>query len=210
MILHDFTETENHRVYQYLHGANSLGLQRFLASIIVASKGINHPMVSTVIIKALNYHAISCLHANAGRYRKFEVKVGSGCNIYKPPAWHVVPSLMDTFVNELNYRLGEKMDPFLLSAYSLWRLNYIHPFINGNGRTARALCYYVLCSGLNELLPGSKMLPELIREKRPKYVKLLKEVDKTYRVNQDKYAKALINLSEFIKELINQQITIQE
>jgi hypothetical protein len=32
--------------------------------------------------------------------------------------------------------------PTELAAYGLWRLNWIHPFVEGNGRTARAVCYF--------------------------------------------------------------------
>ena len=205
MILHDFTGTENHPAYQYLESSNSLRLQHFLDSIIVASKRIEHPVVSTVIIKALNYHAISCLHSNAGKYRMFEVQVGSGCGVYNPPPWFNVPDLMNAFVNDLNYRLGEKADPFLLSAYSLWRLNHIHPFINGNGRTARALCYYVLCSGLGGLLTGSKVLPELINSNRTKYVRHLKRLDKALSDSQ-KFSQEMAKLRDFIANLISQQL----
>ena len=165
MILHDITKTEYHPVYQRLEQANLLGLQAFLDSIIIASQEIKHPMISTVIIKALNHHAISCLHTHAGEYRQCPVHVGKGPERYEPPPWFNVPDLMNAFVNEINYYLGYEEDPILLSAYSLWKLNHIHPFINGNGRTARALCYYVLCSGIGGLLPGYRVLPELIREK---------------------------------------------
>ncbi|MDH5529741.1 MAG: Fic family protein, partial [Paracoccaceae bacterium] len=32
-----------------------------------------------------------------------------------------------------------------LSSYVMWRLNWIHPFADGNGRTSRILSYMVLC-----------------------------------------------------------------
>ena len=51
---------------------------------------------------------------------------------------------MDDFVNTVN-RAWEKADELTLGAYVLWRLNHIHPFINGNGRTARAASYFVIC-----------------------------------------------------------------
>ena len=51
---------------------------------------------------------------------------------------------MDDFVNLINL-YWESGDTVRLSAEVLWRLNFIHPFINGNGRTARAACYFVLC-----------------------------------------------------------------
>lgn len=76
---------------------------------------------------------------------------------------------MNAFVNEINRHL-EATDALTLAAYCLWRLNHIHPFINGNGRTARALCYYVLCVKFGGPLPGAPILPELIRRDREQYV----------------------------------------
>ncbi|MBL8221394.1 MAG: Fic family protein, partial [Bryobacterales bacterium] len=33
----------------------------------------------------------------------------------------------------------------------MWRLNWIHPFFGGNGRTARSASYLVLCASLNSI-----------------------------------------------------------
>ena len=87
----------------------------------------NRPLVSTAIITALNYHAISCLHVNAGECRPCDVSVGD----HEPPAHHRVRELLNAFVNEVN-RYRDSTDPVTLAAYCLWRLNHIHPFINGN------------------------------------------------------------------------------
>ena len=71
-----------------------------------------------------------------------EVKVGN----HVPPEHYRVPALMDDFVNEVN-RNWEKTDPVVLATYVLWRMNHIHPFINGNGRTARAASLFcALCN----------------------------------------------------------------
>src|ERR1039458_10228474 len=59
--------------------------------------------------------------------------------------------------------------PTTLAAYALWRLNFIHPFIEGNGRTARAACYYLICMKAGKLLGGRKTVPERIRENRDPY-----------------------------------------
>ena len=56
---------------------------------------------------------------------------------YHPPEHYRVQALMDDFVNNVN-RSWENADPVVLATLVLWRLNNIHPFINGNGRTARA------------------------------------------------------------------------
>ncbi len=87
---------------------------------------------------------------------------------------------MDDFVNYVN-RYWDTYEPVILSAYVLWRLNHIHPFINGNGRTARAACYFVLCLKLKAWLPGSTTVPELLclPQIKQKYYTALQQVDQT-------------------------------
>jgi len=62
----------------------------------------------------------------------------------------------------------------------MWRLNWIHPFFGGNGRTARSIAYLVLCAGLGFRLPGAKTIPELIVEDRSPYYDALREADRAY------------------------------
>jgi len=67
-----------------------------------------------------------------------------------------------------------------LAAYGLWRLNWVHPFIEGNGRTARATCYYLLCVKSGNLLPGKRIVPERIRDDRRGYVDGLIAADRAW------------------------------
>ena len=83
---------------------------------------------------------------------------------------------MEDFVNSVN-RSWEQSDPVFLATFVLWRLNYLHPFINGNGRTARAASYFVLCLRAGGWLPGETILPELLRQNRDEYVAALKHAD---------------------------------
>ncbi len=83
---------------------------------------------------------------------------------------------MSMFIDEVNRR-WEKADPVFLAAFVLWKLNHIHPFINGNGRTARVVCYFVLCLKAKAWLPGSVILPELIRRNRDENVAALQAAD---------------------------------
>jgi Fic/DOC family len=62
----------------------------------------------------------------------------------------------------------------------LWRLNNIHPFINGNGRTARAACYFVLCLKAGGWLPGETILPELIKRDRDEYCQHLQVAHESF------------------------------
>ena len=175
MILFELTgRSEDHPAYRALHVSNGERHYGFLQSLVTAALSIDRPFLSQTVIKAINYHAIACLHTDAGEYRPCPVEVGD----YKPPEHYRVDALMDDFVNIVNRR-WEKADPVWLAAYVLWRLNHIHPFINGNGRTARAACYFVLCVKVGGWLGGDVILPELLRRERPEYVKALKQVDKT-------------------------------
>lgn len=176
MILFELTGREDHPAYQALQIANGERHYGFLQSIVATSLEVHRPMLSHTVIKAINYHAIACLHSYAGEYRPCGVVVGD----YEPPAHYRVPALMDDFINTVN-RHWEGMDPVELTAFVLWQLNHIHPFINGNGRTARAASYFALCVKLNGWLDGDTILPELLRSERPEYVVALKAVDESAR-----------------------------
>lgn len=149
------------------------------------------------MIKALNFHAISCLHSYAGEYRPCQVTVGP----HIPPEHYRVVALMDDFVNTVN-RNWEQLDPVALATYVLWRVNNIHPFINGNGRTARASCYFVLCLKAGALLPGDTILPELIRLNRQEYCDALQ-------IGHDSFAAGALDLTilhAFVSRLLTQQL----
>ncbi|MFM0732361.1 Fic family protein [Paraburkholderia sediminicola] len=167
-------QNENDPVYQTLTIQNGGRQYDFLKSIVDTSLALGRPFLSSQVLKALNYHAIACLHAYAGEFRPCQVYVGN----HTPPEEYRVQSLMDDFVNMVN-RNWETMDYVVLAAWVLWRLNWIHPFVNGNGRTARAACYFVLCVKAGAWLPGSVILPELIRRERARYEQGLQHADAT-------------------------------
>ena len=80
---------------------------------------------------------------------------------------------MCDYVNE---RWAE-MSAVHLCAYVLWKLNWIHPFSDGNGRTARAVAYVVLSAKLDSLLPGAPTIPEQIAGDKAPYYKALEMAD---------------------------------
>lgn len=197
MILFEITGAENNPIYQELEVSNGIRQYDFLRSIVAASMAVKRPFLSEHILKALNFQAITCLHTNAGEYRPCEVTVGE----YSPPAHYRVEALMEDFVNQVN-RSWESFDPVVLAALVLWGLNSIHPFINGNGRTARAACYFVLCIRLGQWLPGTVILPELIRRERDAYVVALKAVDESAKAG----ALDLTALHKLLVTLLQEQL----
>ena len=172
MILFELTNDEAHPVYQALEISNGNRQYDFLRSVVTASLEIGRPFLSQTIIKALNFQAIACLHTHAGEYRPCPVKVGD----YEPPHFFRVAALMDDFINQVN-RNWESVDAVVLACYVLWRINNIHPFINGNGRTARAASYFVLCVKTGGWLAGDIILPELLKRNRAEYVQALRAAD---------------------------------
>lgn len=198
MIIYELTNTEKHPVYQALEVANGNRQFDFLQSIVAASLEMGRPFLSQHVIKALNFQAITCLHISAGEYRPWGVTVGA----HQPPPHYRVSAAMDDFVNLVN-RNWETTDHVALATYVLWRLNNIHPFINGNGRTARAACYYVLCLKLGGWPEGTIILPELIKRERDEYCVALQTA-------HDEFAKTgspdLKHLHEIVSRLLQEQL----
>lgn len=198
MILYELVGNEQHPAYQDLSIDNLERQYDFLRSIITAAIALDRRMISGAIIKALNAHAISCLHVNAGDYRPCPVTVGN----YTPPAHYRVPELMSAFINEVNHA-WQGADTLALAAFVLWKLNRIHPFINGNGRTARSLCYYVICVKSGGLLAGSVSVPELITQNHQEYVRILQGTDAANDAGRPDY---LNDLQIFLICLVDEQL----
>jgi Fic family protein len=93
--------------------------------------------------------------------------------------------------------------PTILPAYALWRLNWIHPFVEGNGRTARAACYYLICMKQGRLLGGKKIVPERIRENRRPYYDALKAADQAWEQGDFNVSQ----LADYLSGLLKAQLT---
>lgn len=189
---------EEHPAYQELEVSNGNRQYHFLNSIIVTALSLGRPLLSQQIIKSLNFQAICCLHTNAGEYRPCQVNVGN----HEPPQHYRVQALMDDFVDQIN-RNWENTDPVFLATYILWRLNYIHPFINGNGRTARAAAYFAICIKLGNPIQGDTILPELLKINRDEYVNCLQLADAGLR---ETGAPNLGPLHELVGRLLSEQV----
>lgn len=84
----------------------------------------------------------------SGHYRRVPVAVvnGLGRTVFQPPAAEAeeVPRLMEEFVAWLNSEGTAELYPVLASGIAHYELVRIHPFVDGNGRTARALATLIL------------------------------------------------------------------
>jgi Fic family protein len=92
------------------------------------------------MISALQRTALDGLSSYAGTWRPAGVTIGQ--SKHTPPPAHLVPELVEAMCDYVNENFGTKTDVHL-AAYVMWRLNWIHPFVDGNGRTSRAASYFV-------------------------------------------------------------------
>ena len=117
--------------------------------------------------------AIQDIYTCAGNYRIKPVSIGN--TTHEPPPPSDVSQLVEELCDYINDT--EHKTPVHLAAYAMWRINWIHPFAGGNGRTSRAVSYLVLCANLGYRLPGSLAIPEQIVANRQPYYKALDAAD---------------------------------
>ncbi len=105
---------------------------------------------------------------NAGQYRQVPVRI-VGATHEPPPAWDI-PAQMGDWADWVQMQEGG-MDIVELAALAHHKLVAIHPFIDGNGRTARLL--------MNLLLLRHEYPPAIIaRSNRRLYYRVLAQADK--------------------------------
>lgn len=121
--------------------------------------------------------ALEGLSSYAGNFRPAGIEIGG--SRHKPPGAHMVPEEIEYMCDYINDS-WEKSSPVHLAAYALWKLNWIHPFTDGNGRTARAISYLLLCLRLGYRLPGTNTIPDQIVKDKGPYYRALEAADKTW------------------------------
>ncbi|MGM4886430.1 Fic family protein [Tardiphaga sp. 11_C7_N12_6] len=111
-----------------------------------------------------------------GGIRTVEVRIRNSS--FGPPAPDLLHLELDRMCETINSG-WDTWDALELAAFTLWRLNWIHPFTDGNGRTARALSYLILNVKLGGVLPGTPTIPEQLLHLRAEYLDALAQADST-------------------------------
>lgn len=134
--------------------------------------------LSPSLILQLQRVAVDGILTNPGEWRTSQVGITK--SIHQPPGPHLVSALVQEMCDYVNNNFHEKT-ALHLAAYVMWRLNWIHPFADGNGRTRRAVSYIVLCAHVKALLPGTPSIPQQIQENRSAYFHALEQADEALR-----------------------------
>jgi hypothetical protein len=147
--------------------------------------------------------AVERIIANPGGYRQtpMTIRKKSGVVKHEPPRWEDVPQLVDEMCDHVNQHWHQS--GIHLAAYLLWRVNWIHPFSDGNGRTARAIAYLVLCAKLRQRLPGDRTIPDFISDNKAPYYAGLEAADEAW----SKGELDVSALEDYLGKLLADQVT---
>ncbi len=120
--------------------------------------------------------------ATEGAFRKVRIVVGNRHTkevVYSPPPPKEVASMMIALITWLNSDAAHEMHPVLVAGIAHYELVRIHPFVDGNGRTARALATLILT--MREFdIKRFFTLDDFYDSDRLAYYEVLKAVNKTY------------------------------
>lgn len=192
-------EDDDPDLFKWVQEQNLLRQYDLLSNCVEIGVNRGAEAFDKYMLWGLNYASVANVCEFGGRFRKEPIYVGN----HVPPHYTDVNNLMDRFISFVHENWNFSKDPTTIAAYVLWRLNWIHPFIEGNGRTARAACYFVLCMKYGGLLPGKKIVPERIRENREPYYAALKSADRAWADGHFDVSE----LSRYLQGLLKQQLS---
>jgi Fic family protein len=154
------------------------GLRQFdeVVQHIHAARGVLS--ITPQLLRDLHRTAIRGIYDCAGSFRTGPVSISN--TPHQPPPPDQVPALVDEMCAYANAGAQAGSSPIHTAAFLLWRLNWIHPFRGGNGRTSRALSYLALCVRLGFLLPGTPTITEQIVVNRSPYYLALRAADEAW------------------------------
>lgn len=161
--------------------------------------GLGAPKFKLDLSMVLDLHGALLAHGEGSGIRTTPVKIRNSS--FDPPA----PDLLLRNLNRMCEAINsgwDTRDALELAAFSLWRLNWIHPFTDGNGRTARALSYLILSIKLGGVLPGTPTIAEQLLHLRADYLDALAKVDRT----AGKNPADVTALRELLGEMLRRQL----
>jgi len=169
----------------HLEAKNHYEALEYLADLVAHQKT---QTVSEVLIRHLHQMVIQDIDKEwAGRYRDRNVIIGGAD--HTPPEAIEIPSKMNDLIGWLkDYR--KKLHPIELATMLHHKLVYIHPFFDGNGRTARLAMNLML-------MQNHYPLVIVLKNDRKKYYRALAQADKK------KYAPLIRFVAQCVERSLN-------
>ena len=152
------------------------GLRQYDAGIQAVQAALERDLfkLRPSLLLALHREALRGISMFAGNFRPAGVAIEG--SEHEPVGAHLVPELVEGMCDYVNDN-WDAATPIHLASYIMWRLNWIYPFADGNGRTSRILSYVVLSIRAGAVLPGTPTIPDQIVENRKPYFDALDAAD---------------------------------
>jgi Fic family protein len=166
LVINDGLTVKGKSLKDHLEAKNHYDAIHFLDDLLEHKK--KHT-VSEQLIRSLQQIIIKDIEdKDAGRYRQGNVMITGSS--HKPPPAFEIPKLMQDLIDWLK-KNAKKMHPVELAAMAHHKLVHIHPFTDGNGRTARLFMNLIL------MQKGYPMVV-ILKNDRQKYYRALEKADK--------------------------------
>lgn len=110
---------------------------------------------------------------------------------------------MDRFFSLIHENWNVMDHPTLLPAYALWRMNWIHPFVEGKRQNGSRGLLLPDLPPARRILPGTKLVPERIRENRQPYYAALRAADLAWEEGHFDVSQ----LTAYLNDLLKAQLT---
>ena len=187
-------------------------------ALIYVLENIGNPISEQIILDIYKIITKGTLKEDeiVEKYRTGENEVRSLDEVvYIPPKAQDVEKMMNSLIQFIRADFDERIHPILKAIIIHYYFVYVHPFYDGNGRTARALTYmYLLQNGYSFFKYFS--ISSLIKEARQGYYKTIKnsedyESDMTYFAlfYTEMILKSIVKVrNDFKKEYLKQVIKL--
>jgi fido (protein-threonine AMPylation protein) len=195
-------KNKNPDQFLFITERNLLRQYEFLQDRVKVALETNDLKIDHPLICQLNFQAVVLLCDSAGQYRNGPIAITNSS--HQPPSAADVPGFMEELLSYLSAQWTSGGASHL-AAYALWFLNWIHPFEEGNGRTARAACLLIMCLKHQLWLPGKEIIPKQIRENRQPYYEVLRHADEHFKSSKRKS----VNVSKteaYLNDLLAKQL----
>jgi len=158
---------------------NSAELYEFMGLYVVRYTSRGMPLaIDRDLILRLNQIIVRDTSSDAGKFRSKPIVVHE----HIPPKVREVPGFMDEMCDHANLQADE----FYVAAFVLWRLNWIHPFTDGNGRVARVLSYVCLSVTLGVAVDG-EFIGQVL-DRKNEYYAALEAADRAWAESEQDYS----------------------
>ncbi len=192
-------ESADPALFRFISDRNLLQQYDLLESEVHVSSHTNQSGISHDLMKKLQRTVTNHLCDNPGHYR--QCWIGITNSNHQPPDHVLVQDLQDKLVQYIASSWNTR-SALHLAAVALWQINWTHPFEEGNGRTARAVAYYIMCLKYGMWLPGKNIIPQQIRANRAPYYASLHAADVAHAAGKDDVSK----LEDYLSGLLGKQL----